>query len=391
MVMRDANPELAPTAPRRARGAPGMAAALALAALAWAGTARAEPRGEASGLERAREQIGELRYDRALTTLDRSIEAGTSGPALTAQLYLLLGEVRATLGKDEEAEAAFGRALAIDPGLELRKGVSPKISRPFRRARRARHGAGPITIAQRREGPTSNRIEVVVQSDPVGLVTGARVVCWAPGAAPRTLADATASRSGGGSEREVRFQVELPPGTARFTVAGVDQHGNRVVELGTEDQPLLVETTEAAPRPPAESDEPAAGPPSAVVAGAEKQRPAPPERTPFYASWLLWGGVAVAIGGAGAWAGVTAQSAVDDLDEIRASEYEVEYSEAKRIADRAETRSLIANICFGAAGASAVVSAILFVRSRRHRSAETTAVAPLVGRDQIGVAATLRF
>jgi tetratricopeptide (TPR) repeat protein len=353
---------------------------------------------QASLLDRARTELGELRYDDALATADRALAAGTSGPATTAQIYLLLGEVQASLGQRGDAERAFQRALAIDPELQLRKGVSPKIARPFRRARRARRSDRSLELAHRIVALDPPTVAVLVQSDPLGMVVGARIRYWPERGPGRSV-------SGRG---KVRIDLVLPRTAARFTVAGVDQHGNRVVELGSEQRPLPLDDT-ARPAAGTAVAAPATRTGSAPVAegaaGAASSGPAldvaPTERvekdgesagTPFHASWILWGGVALGLGAAGTWAGLSAQSSVDELDEIRASEYQFEYSKAREVADRAEQRSLIANICFATAGASAIASAILFIRDRRDGpEQERTELTPLVGPDQVGVSAALHF
>jgi hypothetical protein len=342
--------------------------------VALAGPASADP--DPGGLERARAELGELRYGDALATLDKALAAGTSGPSETAEIYLLLGEVRASLDEDQQAQQAFERALVLDPGVELRKGVSPKISRPFRKARRARRGSPALAIGHQQVSRDPIRIAVVVQSDPLAMVAGASVVYWSEGT-PRRSVSADARRGARANGVETRFEIELPRGARRFTVAGIDEHGNRLVELGSAEQPLAVDL-----EPPA----PAAAPLPAVVAAE------PEAGRPFYAHWLLWGGVAVAAGAAGAWAGLSARSAEDELDEIRATQYVHEYAEAKRLADRAERRSLVANVCFAGAGAAAVVSGFLFFQSRRRGEDDRSAVVgPLLGPDQVGIAASLRF
>jgi tetratricopeptide (TPR) repeat protein len=345
-----------------------------LAALGGAPAALAQQRDTAAaGLDKARAELGELRYLDALATLDGALEAGTSSPAETAQIHLLLGEVQASLGHRVEAEKAFERALAIDPGLELRKGVSPKISRPFRKARRARRGQSALAISHQVVAQDPPTIAVLVQSDSLRLVAGARVTYWTA-KTPKTVDEK-------GTER---IQIALPAGASRFTVAAIDQHGNRVAEIGSAEKPLALEVAArepvaAEPAPPEQPVQMLAEEPAEADGG-----------TPFYASWMLWGGVAVAIGAAGTWAGLSAQSAKNELDDIRESEFEFEYSEAKDVADRAEQRALIANLCFGAAGASAIASAVLFIRSR-DSGEERATVAPLVGQDQVGMAAWLRF
>jgi hypothetical protein len=360
-----------------------------LAALSWTGAAAtpAAAQGETT-LERARDEVGELRYDDALATLAEALRAGTNGPAQTAQIYLLLGEVRASLGQDDDAARAFQLALAIDPSLEMRKGVSPKISRPFRKARRARRGVGPLALAHRilvQDPPT---IAVLVQSDPLGMVVGARIVYWTGGAGPSRTVTGKSGKDGARDRRD-RIDLALPRGASRIAIAGIDEFGNRLVELGSQDRPLTLDIDSGGNRPAGASEAEGLAPAPAPVIEEEDRGSG---RTPFYASWILWGGVAVAAGAAGTWAGLSANSAVDELDEIRASEFEFEYSEAKRVADRAEQRSLIANICFAAAGASAIASAVFFFRARRDRREEgSAALTPILDGDHFGVAARLRF
>ncbi|HKE20011.1 MAG TPA: tetratricopeptide repeat protein [Kofleriaceae bacterium] len=370
--------------------------AVLLLTLGWGARGAAAQAADAAGLDEARRELGELRYEQALATLDRALEAGTSGPAATAQIYLLLGEVRASVGQRGEAERAFQMALSIDPDLELRKGVSPKIGRPFHRAQRARRGDRPIAIAHRVVAQDPPTVAVLVQSDPLGMVAGARIIYWSKDGAARSVA-------GAGKDR---IEIALPRGASRFTVAGIDAHGNRVAELGSDDQPLTLGTGNSArPRPAparvAATPEVDAGPapapraprPEAAAEVAIEKR-GEPTSTPFYASWLVWGGVTLGFAAVGTWAGLSANSAVNDLDDIRASNYEVEFTAAKKVADRAEQRSLIANICFGAATATAITSAVFYFRSR-HDSGETddsdVALAPVLGQGQVGMAASLRF
>jgi hypothetical protein len=355
-----------------------LACATTLAALSGAPALAQQRDSAAAGLDKARAELGELRYLDALATLDGTLAAGTSGPAQTAQIHLLLGEVRASLGHRVEAEKAFERALAIDTGLELRKGVSPKISRPFRKARRARRGAASLAISHQVVTPDPPTIAVLVRSDSLRLVAGARVTYWSGDGGPRSI-----DEKGG-----ERIEVALPKGASRFTVAAVDEHGNRVAEIGSAEKPLAFEGRAGEKEPVAAG---AARPAAAPVQMAADEPAASEGGTPFYASWMLWGGVAVGIGAAGTWAGLSAQSAKNELDDIRDSEFEFEYSEAKDVADRAEQRALIANLCFAAAGASAVASAVLFIRSRDSGEERATVVAPVVGQDQVGMAAWLRF
>ncbi len=49
-------------------------------------------------------------------------------------LYQMLGSAYGVLGKNEDAVDAFTRLLAIDPDHHLPRGLSPKITKPFKEA-----------------------------------------------------------------------------------------------------------------------------------------------------------------------------------------------------------------------------------------------------------------
>ena len=90
--------------------------ALAAGAPLAAAQKKAAPRATGKNpLERARNEIGELRYEDAQKTVDKALRSGTNGPPEMAELYLLEGEVQASLGDEQAAQEAFRKALVIDP------------------------------------------------------------------------------------------------------------------------------------------------------------------------------------------------------------------------------------------------------------------------------------
>src|SRR6185503_879178 len=178
--------------------------ALLLALVAAQATATAQKKG---ATDRARNEIGELRYEDAQKTIEKAIKSGTNGPADMAELYLLLGEVKASLGDDEAAEDSFKRALAIDPAAQLRDGLSPKIREPFGKARKAMKGKKPLALQHRILKQDPPTIAVLVQSDPFGMVIGGRLIFKNADGAERSVA-------GMGKER---IDLKLPKGTNKFT------------------------------------------------------------------------------------------------------------------------------------------------------------------------------
>jgi tetratricopeptide (TPR) repeat protein len=364
-----------------------LAVLVALAALA--APARADKK---AALERARGEIGELRYDDAQKTVEKAIRSGTNGPAEMSELYLLYGEVKASLGDDEAAQEAFRKALVIDPSAELRDGLSPKIREPFGKARRAMKGKKPLAIQHRILKPDPATIAVLVQSDPFGMIIGGRLVYKNADGAERSVA-------GMGKER---IDLKLPKGVTRFVVAGIDEHGNRLIELGSAAEPLTLDI-ESGGGAPVASEEPAGGGEEESGGGDDEETAAATVEsssddsggtTPLYANWLLWGGAAVGLAGVGVLTGLATRSAISDLDEVRQNSEMYEFTHAQSLADRAERRALYTNIAFGAAGACAIVSGYLYFRARKGKRQEPTEAAglvPVIGPDQAGVAAHLEF
>ena len=363
--------------------------AVAVAIAAGAAPAAAQKKGPAakSPLERARNEIGELRYEDARKSIERSIRSGTNGPADMSELYLLLGEVKASLGDDDAALEAFEKALVIDPAAELRRGLSPKIREPFGKARKAMKGKKPLAIQHRILKQDPPTIAIVVQSDPFGMIIGGRLIYKNADGADRSVA-------GMGKER---VDLKLPPGTASFVVAGIDEHGNRLIELGSPSEPLTLDVeggggaaeggaSDGESEGDGGSEE--GGEEAATVSKSSGDSSGPP----FYAHWMVWGGAAIAIAGVGVVTGLSTRSSVNKLDEVRQNSEMYEYTYAQSLADKAERRALYTNIAFGAAAACAVVSGVLFWRQRRAGRAEReAALVPLLGAESAGVAAHLRF
>ena len=369
-------------------------AALAAGAPLAIAQKKAGPRNAPRGpLERARTEIGELRYEDAQKTVEKALRSGTNGPPEMAELYLLYGEVKASLGEDDAAQEAFRKALVIDPSTELREGLSPKIREPFAKARRSMKNKKPLSIQHRILKPDPPTIAVLVESDPFGMVIGGRLIYKNADGAERSVA-------GMGKQR---IDLKLPRGTGKFMVAAIDEHGNRLVVLGSESEPLTLDIEsggggggaaasseeETAAGPPDSGDQETGGEEAATTVETSSART--DTSTPIYARWILWGGIAVGFAGVGVLTGLSTRSAVSELDDVRQNSEMYEFSHAQDLADKAERRALYTNIAFGAAAACAVVSGVLFYRQRGKKSEERTALVPVVGADGAGVAARVQF
>jgi hypothetical protein len=323
----------------------GVVLAVALSTMAAASPARANP-----ALDEARAALQDLRYDLAGDALARALRAGASGPAELAEIHRLSAEVAAVLGRADDAQRHFRAALSLAPDTALPAGTSPKIAEPFEAARRALGGRALRVETSARASPPTLVVSIV--DDPATLVRGARAEFRGPGGPWH------ADAAGG-----PRF--ELVPGDAAGAqdVSGalLDEHGNRVAELG----PIAIPIAEA---------------------------PAPtPERgRSLFARWWLWGGVAVAAAATGGAFGLAARNDRDELNALNDDPGAHDYQEFVELEDRIHRRAGIANASYAVAGACAVVSGILLVRDLR-RSDDSPSVAPAPVTGGAGVTVVVRF
>ncbi len=305
----------------------------------------AEPaRADNDALIRARVAVEKLDYMHARTLLAEALAAGNNSPDELAEIYKLTGLVTSTLGDSSEATDAFQRLLALVPTAEVPVGSSPKIKRPFSSARDYYQLHAPLKV----EHETSVKppaITIRVISDPMAMLARVRVI---------TIVDGEPSQT---REEPAAKELTLPLPEAKrleLRVELVDERGNRVVEIGSELDPIVMAT---APPPP----------PPVVV-----PPPPPPEPLPIYRQWWLWGGVAAVVAGGATYFGISVHSKGDELSALHDDSTNHRFSEAHALEDRMRRDALIANIGFAAAGALAVTSAVMWWTSPRDTSQEST-------------------
>lgn len=291
-----------------------------------------------SALELARHDVDTSDYLAARGALVSALDAGTASPEELAEIYKLSGIVEGALGKDADATASFAKWLAIDPKGTLPPGTSPKIMRPFDAA--AKLDATVKVKVETAAAPPS--VTLVIQSDPQRLVTRARVFVRADGK-PETQVE------GAGTDR---IKLALPTGKRLdLRVQALDAHGNRVVELGSTDVPIVITG--------------AAAETVAVTKPAVKHHDEPRASRPLYLRWWLWGTVGVAFAGAGTYFGIQARSDANALSALNAASQQHTFTEASDLESRARREALFCNIGLGAAGVFAIGATILYLTEPR--------------------------
>jgi hypothetical protein len=312
-------------------------------------------------LETARAAVESSDYLTARSSLAAALASGANSPDEMVEIYRLTGIVAGALGDAQAASDAFRRGLALTPKITLPVGTSPKITRPFATAQTYYRSHEPLKIKTETTA-TPPSLTVVVASDPFGMVAKAQVTVVVDGGAEQEL-EAT------GTER---ISIALPAGARLdLRVAALDNKGNRLVELGSKEVPIVI-----------------VGAGGATATKVAKHVPPPPvprapaHARPTYLQWWLWGGATVVFGGAATYFGMSAISAKNDLDHLNMTSQNHTFDEAKDLEQAARTHVLLTNIGIGVAAACGVTAGILYLTRPRvvtERRITTLAPVPIQG------------
>jgi hypothetical protein len=320
-------------------------AAILFALVSLAGrSARAD-----DALANARKTVESSDYMAARPLLVQALDAGTASPDELAEIYKLTGIVEAATGDAKAAKRAFEDWLALDPKGTLPDGTSPKITKPFVAAQSA--GLQVKVKADTTSDPPS--IALAIIADSLQLIASVRVFARVDGATEKEL------------DGKPGVAIVLPHGhRLDLRVEALDSHGNRVVELGTTDVPLVITGAEPAP----------------IAKQIVKPKPIEPEHPrPVLLRWWLWGTAAVAFAGAGTYFGFAARSGRDELATIDANSSEHQFSEAQKLQTKINRELLAFDIGLGIGGAFAIGAAILFVTRPHHYEQQHVAIVPTPG------------
>jgi hypothetical protein len=345
-----------------------MGIAVAVACLlGGASDARADTR----ALDKAREALDQLDYAAAKEALAEALASGGNGPEELVEIYRMTGTVAASLGDAKAATDAFKRLLALRPKATLPAGTSPKISRPFSVAADFFKKNRPLQV--RTETAAQPPVaKIIVDSDPLAMVAGAKVAVVVDGARERTLE----------GKGKGKIEVELPRGKRiDLRIGVVDEHGNRLVELGSREVPIVITGAEL---PGQQQQTTSAGGPTgergggggkeklAVTAAAQ---PRPPR--PWYFRWWLWTGGAVAFGGATGYFAYRAHSEANELQALFEASSSHRVGESTDLESRARRDVLITNIGLGFTVALAGAAAFLYLTEPRGaETRKTVTIAP---------------
>jgi tetratricopeptide (TPR) repeat protein len=338
------------------RGSRAVAVALAIAMYVAPAAARAD---ESNHLATARQHLAALKYEQALHALEKALYSGKHGPEDMKAIYRMMGEIQAALGQQQEADRNFRSLLALDPAAELTRGISPKILQPFQAAK----------VSCKVDAAAAS-VVLEVQADPADLVGGARVIYRLADGSEQTI-EAT-----GRGSHTLRVPTTEP---VTLICAALDEHGNRLSEIGSWREPLRLEPARPEPQPDV---------PAAAVAAPRREAPAPP----LYGRWYVWTAATVLAAGGGGYFAWEAGQAEEELERLNQNSPDHSFSEAEAIEKRGKRNALFANISFGAAGAFAIAAVVSRVLEPDAPAAEgSTALAPLLLEQGAGLSVAVTF
>ncbi len=251
----------------------------------------------------AREAEARLDYKAVIIHATSALEMANSHERLV-NLYTLLGTANGVLGKNDDAIDAFTRLLAIDPEHHLSRGVSPKITRPFKEAGGYwidRPGGLGVVPTMPREIAGGKLLSVGVKlEDPLKMVANVRLSYRQEGTPEFAKLETPVSAA-------VAFTIpaeKIPSRAADYTlelyVTALGPTGSELRTAGDAAHPLLV-TVRASREPTLIVDNTAA---TTAIVGSVPPRKGP---NPILKKWWLWtavGAVVVvgaALGGGLGW------------------------------------------------------------------------------------------
>jgi hypothetical protein len=306
-----------------------MARLIAIAIALVCGVARAEnPK-----LAEARTAIEQVRYDQAQRLLVEALQAGGNSPADVVEIYRLSASTAVVLNQADVGEQYYRRWLALDPQATLSSDIAPTLREPFVAAQAYMRAKGHLDVRVARR--TATEIDVVVESDPLTMVTAIALA----GDKPVPL----------GVDRHVRLVAH---GNAPLTIVALDELGNHLREL-----------------------------PVGEVVGAPPTEPVATRPLPLWRRWYVWALPAAVCGIASVALGAIAQD-LDGEIEARLPQRPF-YDDIEQLRTRRDANATAANAAGITAGALAAVAVVVYVTRPK-----STVVAPTAGSGAVGVTVT---
>ena len=207
----------------------GAAAALCLA------LAGVSPAAAQSTIGQAEEAYMNVDFERTRELCQQALREGGHSPEQLARIYELIGVASAASGEEGASREAYKKMLAIQPDAQVDTNLAPRLRSPFMEARgywqTRSETMGAEAVLVRARGGLRVRI-----TDPLGMAEEVRVLTRVAG----ELVPMDEERFP--AQESILVEVDGLPDADRieYVVQVLDEHGNRLVDLGSEDEPNVV-------------------------------------------------------------------------------------------------------------------------------------------------------
>ncbi len=185
-------------------------------------------------LDRAENAYSEIDFPRVIELANQALEEGGHSPAEVARIYELIGLANAAERQEDPAREAYVKMLALRPDAEVDTNLAPRLRGPFLEARGFWASRASAFEVEARVVRARGAIRVEL-SDPLGMASEIRVLSRdhaAMGPMEETRVPA---------EPDALVDVPTLPDAPQidYAVQVLDEHGNRLAEIGTEDEPHI--------------------------------------------------------------------------------------------------------------------------------------------------------
>jgi hypothetical protein len=327
--------------------------------------------------------LAEAAYPRALALAQAAIESGSLSPEALAGALRVSALASAHLNDVASSLRAFTLLLAVKPDFRLERGEADEVRSPYLEARGfwSAH-ATALSITVSRDGGDETRVrgtEAAASSveltlvDPAGMVARVRLRARPAGQPAFSevvlLPDAQMSVTlpGLGREQALDYSVTL-----------LDEHGNRISKLGSDEAPAQLAATRA---------NAAAPPPSATV--ASPLAAAPPNAHPRTdrsrrLKYLTLGTTSLVLGASAAAVGIRAHIEREELADRwnRGACSGTGSTRAELCADersRIERMETLTTVLYSAGAAALITGAVLVLLAPSRKEPERAGLERLAG------------
>ncbi|MBS2020304.1 MAG: tetratricopeptide repeat protein [Deltaproteobacteria bacterium] len=194
--------------------------------------AHAQQPAGASALRQARASWERGSFESAEQSYREALEKGGLAPNEVLEGYVRLGSIRASLGKREQAVAAFRAASILDATFAVPSEAGPKGPAYAAQAKKDTAKIGSIQLAVKgpKEVPSGKSFSVTAMLDSahIPIVTKVALLARDGTSAKEATADARPQEQ---MELEVPSDVTMPNASILIRVDALDSHGNRLASV----------------------------------------------------------------------------------------------------------------------------------------------------------------